>query len=412
MRVASLLVFLSLALYAAALAPMPLRVPEERIPDEYIVVLKPGTSVEMHVKSLQEDILLSSGINEVRHTYKIGPGFVAYHAVLSQDMLARERAHPDVDFIDYNGIVHASQETCHVEHDAIWGLDRIDERDLNLVDQTYTWTTAGEGVVAYVIDTGVQFTHEEFGSRAAWGTNTADTVNRDCNGHGTHVAGTIGGTLYGVAKQVEILAVKVLNCGGSGSFEGVIRGIEWVANDYTVRKKPSVANMSLGGGFHAATNRAVDNAVAAGVTFVVAAGNENTDACSRSPASAARAISVAATTIVEEQFQQVDRRASFSNFGTCVELLAPGQLIKAAWIDVNGQPANRVYNTISGTSMASPHVAGGVALLLSADPTLTPNDVKAAIENNASVQKVDLACGGRAVCQQTPNRLLYTHTCF
>jgi subtilisin family serine protease len=410
MKVLALLVFLGLALYASALAPLG-QIPDEPILDEYIVVLKPGTSVELHVKSLQEDMLLSNGINEIKNTYKIGPEFVAYHAKLSPDMLARERAHPDVDFIDYNGIVRASQDSCNVEHDAIWGLDRIDERDLNLVDQTYTWTTAGEGVIAYVIDTGVQITHEEFGSRATWGTNTADTINRDCNGHGTHVAGTIAGTLYGVAKQAEVIAVKVLTCAGSGSFDGVIKGVEWVANDYTQKKRPSVANMSLGGGYHAATNRAVDNAVAAGVSFVVAAGNENTDACTRSPASATRAISVAATTIVEENLQQVDRRASFSNFGQCVDILAPGQLIKAAWIDTTGQPPNKVYNTISGTSMASPHVAGGVALLLSADSSLTPDEVKAAIEANASVQKVDLACGTRAACTATPNRLLYTHTC-
>jgi serine protease len=204
----------------------------------------------------------------------------------------------------------------------------------------------------------------------------------------------------------------VLGCSGSGTWQGVISGIEWTATEARKRGRPSVANMSLGGAKSVAVNAAVAAAVAEGVTFALAAGNEQTDACSRSPASEPSAITVAATTIGSgPNGNSVDVRATFSNFGTCVDIAAPGQLIKAAWIDTSGYPPNTAVNTISGTSMASPHVAGVAALVLSKNPNFTPAEVEAALFADSTNGVINLACPsfGRAACEATPNRLLYTN---
>ena len=272
---------------------------------------------------------------------------------------------------------------------ATWGLDRIDQRDLPL-NGTYSYTTLAAGVHVYVIDTGIRSTHAEFGGRVSSTGYTAisdGNGTNDCNGHGTHVAGTIGGATYGVAKGVTLHAVRVLNCSGSGSTSGVIAGVNWVTANHTA---PAVANMSLGGGASTALDDAVRNSVASGVTYAVAAGNSNANACNSSPSRVSQALTVGSST-------NTDARSSFSNFGTCVDVFAPGSNITSAWYT-----SNTATNTISGTSMASPHVAGAAALYLATDPSAPPSTVHAAVVDNASVNKLSSIGSG------SPNRLLHS----
>jgi len=261
---------------------------------------------------------------------------------------------PDVVSVEQDGYVQLNQV-------GSWGLDRIDNKDLPL-DQSYkpTFGNAGAGVTAYIIDTGILASHKEFEGRATQEFNSAGGVNEDCNGHGTHVAGTVGAKTYGVANKVKLVGVKVLSCAGGGTWAGVIAGIDWVAAN---AKKPATANMSLGGSKNVALNAAVKKLVDSGVSTVVAAGNNNGDACQKSPASEVSAITVGSTT-------NVDARSSFSNWGTCVDIFAPGSNIKAPWIG-----SDTATKTISGTSMASPHVCGATALYLAEDPSLSPDAV-------------------------------------
>ncbi|MFC6663413.1 S8 family peptidase [Deinococcus multiflagellatus] len=250
------------------------------------------------------------------------------------------------------------------------------------------YNSTASGVRAYIIDTGIRTSHTQFGGRAVWGTNTTgDGNNTDCQGHGTHVAGTVGSATYGVAKGVTLIAVKVLNCQGSGSYSGIIAGINWSLNNKG--SAPAVANMSLGGGFSQSVNSAVNNASAQNLVMVVAAGNSNANACNYSPASAASAITVGSTT-------NTDARSSFSNYGSCVDLFAPGSGITSAW-----NSSDTATNTISGTSMASPHVAGAVALRI-ASGLGTTGSVTNAILSSATTGKVTNPGAG------SPNRLLYT----
>ncbi len=254
---------------------------------------------------------------------------------------------------------------------ASWGLDRIDQRSLPL-STTYTATGTGTGVTAYVIDTGIQLSNVDFGGRAVTGYDAVDGGTADdCNGHGTHVAGTVGGTKYGVAPGVVLVAVRVLDCRGSGSTSGVIAGVDWVTKNHTAR---SVANMSLGGGVSSALDAAVATSIASGVTFAVAAGNGNSrgvpqDACSSSPARVGAALTVGAT-------DNTDAAASFSNYGPCVDLFAPGVGITSDWYSRKSVSAT---NTISGTSMATPHVAGVAALYLEKAVETSPGAVTDAI---------------------------------
>jgi subtilisin family serine protease len=266
-----------------------------------------------------------------------------------------------------------------------WGLDRIDAA--SGLNSSYTYPNDGTGVTAYIVDTGINLTSSDFTGRILTGTDFIDGgAPDDCNGHGTHVAGTVGGTKYGVAKNVKIVSVRVLNCSGSGSTSGVIAGVDWVTANAI---KPAVANMSLGGGVSATLNAAVARAVSSGVTFAVAAGNSSADACGSSPSSEPSAITVGATTTA-------DAMASYSNFGPCVDINAPGSGITSDWI--GGATAT---NTISGTSMASPHVAGAAALYLAANPTATPASVVADLTANATANKLTSLGAG------TPNKLLY-----
>jgi subtilisin family serine protease len=276
---------------------------------------------------------------------------------------------------------------------ATWGIDRIDQRDLPL-STTYTYNAEAPAVSAYIIDTGIRTTHSEFGGRATVGTDTVGggQNGQDCQGHGTHVAGTVGGKTYGVAKAVKLVAVRVLNCQGSGTTAGVIAGVDWVTANAV---KPAVANMSLGGGANTSLDNAVKRSIASGVSYAVAAGNGNAlgtpqNACNYSPARVPEAITVGAT-------DRTDRRASFSNFGTCLDLFAPGVSITSAW-----RTNDTATNTISGTSMAAPHTAGVAALYLTTNPTATPAQVRDALVNNATNGKVlDPRTG-------SPNKLLYS----
>ena len=292
--------------------------------------------------------------------------------------------HPMVQLVEENGLVHAVA----TQSNATWGLDRIDQRDLPL-STTYTYDTTASNVNAYIIDTGILTTHTQFGGRAVHGIDTVDNDSNatDCNGHGTHVAGTVGGSTYGVAKGVRLIGVRVLNCSGSGTNAGVIAGVDWVTANHV---EPAVANMSLGGGASSAVDTAVQNSINAGVTYVVAAGNDNVNACNSSPARVGAAVTVGSTT-------SSDARSSFSNYGSCLDVFAPGSSITSAWYT-----STSATNTISGTSMASPHVAGVAALYLAANPSATPSQVASAITSTATTGKVTNAGTG------SPNRLVYS----
>ncbi|MFM9372215.1 S8 family peptidase [Streptomyces sp. Da 82-17] len=279
------------------------------------------------------------------------------------------------------------------QNGATWGLDRIDQRNLPL-NGTYTYTTTASNVHVYVIDTGVRVSHSEFGGRAKVGTDTVgDGQNgNDCHGHGTHVAGTAAGSTYGVAKSASVVGVRVLNCLGSGTTSGVIAGVDWVTANAV---KPAVANMSLGGGASTSLDAAVQRSIDSGVSYAVAAGNGNIiglpeNACGSSPARVPAALTVGAT-------DRTDTKASWSNYGSCVDLFAPGVDVTSAW-----SSGDSATDTISGTSMASPHTAGVAALYLAAHPAASPAQVSSAVTANATSGVVQRAGTG------SPNKLLHS----
>jgi subtilisin family serine protease len=293
------------------------------------------------------------------------------------------RRNPNVSFIEADGLAFVSDVQSSPPS---WGLDRIDQRSLPL-SGSYEYQNRGEGVRAYILDTGIKLDHVEYAGRAVSGRDIIDNDAdaSDCHGHGTHVAGTVGGSNVGIAKSVTLVGVRVLNCQGSGSWSQVIAGVDWVTANHV---KPAVANMSLGGGFSSALNTAVSNSIAAGVTYSLAAGNSNADACSTSPASTPSALTVGAST-------SSDQRSSFSNFGTCVDLFAPGSSIYSSVISGG-------YQSWNGTSMAAPHVAGVAALYLAANPAAAPSQVGGAIVGGATTNVL----GG--IGTGSPNRLLYS----
>lgn len=267
-----------------------------------------------------------------------------------------------------------------------WGLDRIDQKALPL-NSAYSYLQTGSGTTAYIVDTGILSTHQQFSGRVLSGYTAISDGNgtTDCNGHGTHVAGTVGGSTYGVAKNVSLVPIRILGCDGSGASSNVIAGLDWILKN---GKKPAVVNMSLGGGASTSLDSAVENLFNNGYVMVVAAGNSNTDACSSSPARVSKAITVAAT-------DNTDTRASYSNYGSCVDIFAPGSQINSSWIGNN--TATKILN---GTSMATPHVVGVVAEMLQSTPTATPQTISTNLLNQASSNVVKNPSG-------SPNRLLY-----
>jgi len=397
----------------APLAPLVSSTSSEVVPDSYIIVFKNNLESDcLHkhthwVRSLQENnsvlaTLVDSGaIAGIKHTYDL-PNLKGYSGRFSEDVLEKIRQSDEVEYIERDSLVYATE----LQRNAPWGLSRISHRNaltLRTFNKYPYDDIAGEGVTVYVIDTGVNVAHRDLEKRAKWGATIPDgDPDEDGNGHGSHVAGTIAGKKYGVAKKANIVAVKVLRSNGSGTMSDVVAGVQWAieahqlavaeAIRYGKKFKGSAANMSLGGGKSRALDDAVNAAVDEGIHFAVAAGNDNRDACDYSPASAENAITVGASTIEDE-------RAWFSNHGKCVDVFAPGKDIQSIWIG-----SNVATNTISGTSMASPHVAGLAAYYLSLVPdnsTITPKELKNLILEKSTSGKLE------KIPKDTPNLLIF-----
>jgi subtilisin family serine protease len=349
----------------------------------YIVTLEGGTGdvaatatrqLAEHGRGARPDRLFRSALR-------------GYTASLSPAAAADLAAAPGVAAVERDAPVALSV----TRTGATWGLDRIDQRDTPL-SRTYTYTRTGAGVTAYVIDTGIRFGHNDFGGRAVSGYDAIDGGTADdCNGHGTHVSSTVGGTTYGVANRTRLVGVRVLDCAGSGSTSGVIAGIDWAVVNHQAGQ-PAVANMSLGGGASSAMDAAVNGLIADGVTVVVAAGNSGADACNASPARVPAAITVAAST-------SRDAFATYSNRGSCVDIIAPGSGVTGAW-----STSNTATSTINGTSMASPHAAGVAAKVIEVSPQASPATVASTVMSTATLGTITGVPGG------TPNRFLFTNT--
>jgi subtilisin family serine protease len=340
------------------MAPLYAASSQDTVQGHYVVVLKSGRATDAAAGRARKH---GAGILRQYGTVVSG-----YAARLDADQLDAVRHDGDVAYVEPDQVIHTEA----TQSGAAWGLDRIDQRSLPL-DGTYSTTATGAGVTAYVIDTGIRTSHSQFGGRARGGfTSVNDGYGtEDCHGHGTHVAGTIGGSTYGVAKAVNLVAVRVLDCNGEGTLSSLIAGIDWVTANHV---SPAVANLSLGGDGSTALDAAVSNSIASGVTYAVAAGNETADACTSSPSRLPAALTVGAST-------RSDSRADFSDYGSCVDVFAPGTNITSAW-----NRSDTSARTESGTSMASPHVAGVAALYLQGHPSARPSEVASAITSGAT----------------------------
>ena len=340
----------------------------EAVDGDYIVTFAKNAGVDREIKSAPGRAIAA------KFTYK--NALNGFAATLSAEQVCAFQKRPNIESIELDGLMSIE----NTQPSAPWGLDRIDSRAPSaLKDNSYTYSTTGSGITAYVIDTGIQSSHLDFAGAVTTGfSSIADgRGTEDCSGHGTHVAGTIGGTVYGVAKDVALVPVRVLDCSGSGSISGVIAGVDYVRGITAGSAGISVANMSLGGGASTALDTAVNNLISSGVTVVVAAGNSRADACKSSPARVPAAITVAAS-------DTNDNFASFSNRGKCIDIIAPGVAITSAWL-------NGGVNTINGTSMAAPHVAGAIARYLQSRSNATqllndsaPNAIKSVPRGTAN----------------------------
>jgi hypothetical protein len=350
------------------------------IAGQYIVVMDRRTSRDDRAAT-QRQAVSHGG----RVSVEYGAALTGFAAALPDAAVEALRHNPHVAYLEADAEVQASD----TQSGASWGLDRIDQRFLPL-NGIYRYDETGAGVTAYIIDTGIRRSHTQFGGRVAGGF-TAIRDGRgtgDCNGHGTHVAGTVGSKRYGVAKAVALRPVRVLNCRGNGTLAGIVAGIDWVTSHHT-SGVPAVANMSLDGDASEALDTAVRNSILDGITYAVAAGNDNSDACDYSPARVGPALTVGAST-------KSDARASYSNSGSCLDLFAPGSGVTSTW-----NTSNTATKTLSGTSMAAPHVAGAAALILQQQPSATPGAVAQALVQSVTTGVVSNKGYG------SPNRLLY-----
>jgi len=355
---------LSLAVTALVVVAIGTGSPAAASRASYIVVLE--SSVASPAAVAQEQAARFGG--SVSHVYT--HALKGYSLTLPEAAVSALAADPRVDYVEADGVMTADT----TQTGATWGIDRIDQRSLPL-SGTYTYFATGSGVKAYIIDTGIRFTHTQFGGRAIKGVDevTPGGSASDCNGHGTHVSGTVGGSTYGVAKAVTLVAVRVLGCNGSGSTSGVIAGIDWVTGNHAAGT-PAVANMSLGGSASSSLDTAVNNSINDGVSYAIAAGNGDVfgnpqNACNFSPARVAAAMTISAT-------DRTDTKASWANYGSCVDWFAPGVSITSAWYS-----SDTATNTISGTSMATPHTTGVAALYLQGNPTASPATVRTTLFN-------------------------------
>ena len=372
---------------------------ERPIPQQYIVVLN-----DLAAGPRGQHSLVPTVASNLRAIYGGAVQRTYQNALLGFTMRMPEAAarrlseDPRVAFVEEDSEITLST----TQTGATWGIDRIDQRNRPL-STTYTYNSTGAGVKAYVIDTGILATHTDLAGRVLAGVNTVDATpsTQDCNGHGTHVSGTIGGTTWGVAKGVTLVAVRVFGCGNSTTTAAIIAGVDWVTGNHQAGEA-AVANMSLGGGANASLDTAVRNMIADGVSCAIAAGNGNVlgfpvNSCNQSPARVAEGITVGASDIN-------DAKASFSNYGTCVDLHAPGVNITSSWAT-----SDTATNTISGTSMASPHVAGVAALLLQTNPTATPAQVQQSIKDLSTKGVVTGTAGGLFGGSTPNNHLLFTN---
>lgn len=352
------------------------------VPGSYIVVTHDSASIDADAAPAK---LAARYGGRVGHVYDAA--LKGFSVRLSAQQARRLAADPAVAYVEADRYVSV---TGTQNNPPSWGLNRIDQRNLPM-DSSYTYPTTAAGVRAYIIDTGIRFSHNDFGGRAVSGFDAVDGGSADdCNGHGTHVAGTVGGGAYGVAKGVTLVGVRVLNCLGQGTSSWIIAGINWVTGDHDPGER-AVANMSLGGPADPAMDTAVQNSIADGVVYSVSAGNDNGgNACNKSPARVAAAITVGATT-------STDARASYSNIGTCLDIFAPGSAITSTWYTSNVATA-----VLNGTSMAAPHVTGAAAMVLIAHPAWTPQQVRdELVVADATNGKVTNAGTG------SPNKLLF-----